>query len=380
MAKDEKIYNINSLEIPETVNRISLRKCLIRKIPKDFFIKFTQLETIDLYANSIESFDFDFPDTVTTIDLSYNKVRSVVVHDIKNLEYVNLSFNFMDYFPTNLENIRYDIDHNNIPEKLLRKQDINRAYNQAFPLRFDNGKLQEQPPFQWVHVENNNDNNGAIGINTGFRPGALLVQDFVRLPDNVHETHIQASTRKSIKYLMEESFNIYPKEENYFDDILRYRLKKKHGRWSFIAYALDFLSSSKRTLKYYNSFENRIVYDYTDNKYVTTSQILERIWAHAKNSELKDSIMENLFIQMDDGYNFCFVGKYTRLINTLSSFVDKVEAEIPIKTQISNKIVSLKAKNSPNDVIFNEMKIFMDELEIPKDEQEPWLEAIKELN
>ena len=357
LITDEKLYNLTDLEIPLEVFSISLRKCFIRNIPKNFFMKFKNLETIDLYANSLESFDFNIPESVTTIDLSYNKIKSIDIEDVKNLEYVNLSFNFMEYFPLNLENIRYDINNNNIPETFINQREI----KLAFGFNNENGI-------------NNRDNVNGFGIQgeNGFRNP--------RIKNNVHETNIQESTRKSILYLMDKSFQLYPEEPNYIEEIMEYYRKKKYNFITRpIVSIFSFLEPSKILLKYYDSFENHIVYDYNNNKFVTNSQILERIWAHAKNSDKCDSIITNLFIQMKDGKNYCFVGKYTRLVNTLSSFVENVAAEIPIKTKISNKVVILKNKGLSNEELLNQMKEFMDELEISEEEQEPWLDAILEL-
>lgn len=69
----ENKYNVDieTLVIHKDVLSISLVSCKIRKIPKNFFEKFTKLESIDLYDNYLISTEFTIPDTVTTINLSY---------------------------------------------------------------------------------------------------------------------------------------------------------------------------------------------------------------------------------------------------------------------------------------------------------------------
>jgi hypothetical protein len=108
------------------------------------------------------------------------------------------------------------------------------------------------------------------------------------------------------------------------------------------------------------------------------AQILERIWAHAKNDKNKDSIIANLFIQMREGAAVCFVGKYTRLLNTLSSFIDEVKTEIPVNTRITNRIIDLRNKDTSNEDILADVQALIKELEVSEEDQEPWLDAIRE--
>ena len=50
---------------------------------------------------------------------------------------------------------------------------------------------------------------------------------------------------------------------------------------------------------------------------------------------------------MQDGNEFCFVGKYTRLINTLSSFISNVQPDLSSNDKISNRILQLRANKNP---------------------------------
>jgi hypothetical protein len=414
---DENLYKeLCNIEIPLTVVTISLRKCRINKVPKDFFMKFDKLESIDLYANSIESFDFNIPDGVTEIDLSYNKVRSID-SDINNLEHINLSYNFLNHFSSKLKDIRYNIDHNDIPQKYIHMRDIAKVPDDIDLNNYDreqqkieleerdiakvpddidlNNYDREQQKIELEERDRENDRQRAERL---LRQEAGHVGDVAgpigvhgqgrrdqrgRIRDNVHETNIQESTRKSIKYLMDDSFKKFPREHNYLHDIAQYQREqnyKDHGtfvRFFVKTFGLHY-SRYMTQLKYYESFKNRIVYDYSGNKSCTTSQILERIWAHAKNDKNKDSIIANLFIQMKEGIHVCFVGKYTRLINTLSSFVDDVETEIPINTQITNRIVDLQNKDFSKDDIIKNVMILMKELKVSEEDQEPWIDAIRE--
>ena len=371
--------NLETIDIPLTVTTISLRRCKIRKIPRDFFMKFKGLESIDLYANSIESLDFDIPDTVTTLDLSYNKVRSIDT-DINNLEYVNFSYNFFDHFPEKLEDIRYDIDHNDIPQKFVHMRDIGVAnindrindatahiVNQQFGANGNNFGLRNRPRIPIAQIRNN------IGHDFADK----VQKQKPRIKDNVHEQNIQEETRKSIKYLIEDSFKKFPREHNYIRDIIKYYHKKRYS--SFVLFFVEIIGSRHlKVLNYYDNFPNRIVYDYSNNKSCTMSQILERIWAHAKNDKNKDSIIANLFIQMREGIPVCFVGKYTRLLNTLSSFIDEVKTDIPVNTRITNRIIDLKNKDTSKEEIVADITALMKELNVPEEDQEPWLDAVRE--
>lgn len=324
-------------EISENVVSISIRRCDIVNVPPDFFESFKYLEDIDLYANMIEVVDFIVPDRVTNVILSHNRIHTINTVFPARTEYIDLYANYLKNIPESVENFRVNFGFNEIPEYLLR--------------------------------------------------GRELRENRIRNKDqtNVHNTVIAENVRKAIEFLMEESFKITKKEPKYYNEILEfydyYKRKESMNIVLKICRSPEYYKMNE-LLKLYTSFENVIVYDYDTYKECKLRDLIERVWSYAKNkfnNETRKSIIENLYLQMEDGREYCFVGKFSRVVNTLTSFVDEITNDISVNDKISNKIIELQDKNITKEEIKEIITKFMDHLDLEEHEQEPWLDAIDEM-
>src|SRR6478609_4705193 len=70
---------------PELILNMTLKKCNIRdgELPRDFYMQFANLETIDLSNNALYEINFLIPDRVTYINISGNPA-AVITLDIPN--------------------------------------------------------------------------------------------------------------------------------------------------------------------------------------------------------------------------------------------------------------------------------------------------------
>jgi len=329
---------------------ISFRKCCIFKIPVEFFNDFPNLESIDLYANSIEYLNFNLPKTLTALDISYNRVKEVSMEILPDsLEYINLSYNFLTEIPPFPTKINVSLDHNNIETSVLHRNLL--------------GVL-------------NNDVNLNIRFNNA-RPGLQYNQGLVNNTQTVHDKQIQENIRTTIKYLIIDISEKYPYEPNYISDILHFYTVSNLKLNRFSKYFSGSYWSMKYLLNYYNSFEDIIVYSYEPYLSCTMSQLLERIWAFSKEHPSGISIIGNLYIQLKEGVPYCFVGKYTRLINTLTSFVSGLNTDfISINDKIGNKIVYLQRKFITNDQIKVKIREYMISLGVSEEDMKPWIDAL----
>ncbi len=279
------------------------------------------------------------PDTVTNLDLSYNKIYDVsfIGFDTKNITFINLQYNFLTSVPDQIKNIRFDVDGNNFSEQ---RRIIRNVIN--------------PPLFQPFH------------------------EPFHQPPVNVHETIIQNNTKKSIKYLL-KTYETIPYNKNYIKDIKMY-IAENSSFWYYF-YNIDFVCKNGKFFKllnFYNKLSNEVVYDYSKESKCKIHTLMERIWETSKNRKDINSIIENLYHQMSEGKDVCFVGRYTRIINTLSSFDENIEQDIPFSEKFSIELTKLKAKYTRNDDIIRDIKEFVKKSSVSEEDKIVWTNAIEE--
>lgn len=322
---NETIHDLCSLNIPLDVINISLRSCRIRHIPYDFFAKFNKLESIDLFDNYIDNLNFIIPHKVTYIDLSYNKLHdnAFVNFDPNNIEYMVLRYNMLTCVPESIKNIECEIHGNNI--NIIKNI-----------------------------VKN-------------------IVNDVKKINLDVHQTYIQKSLRKSIMYLM-STYKTHPYNNNYLYDIKMYISGNVFNYYINTIFKNTKKGYFFKLLDIYDSLPSDIIYDFNRDLKCKINNLLERIWELSKHKKEIESIIENLYAQLSDGINTCFVGKYTRVINTLSTFDDNIEQDIPFSEKFIMKLNQLK------DIIDKkkEMIDFINDSNLDNDEKLVWIDAVDE--
>lgn len=360
------IYDISTIinilvpeEYKNTVISFVARNCGITKIPVDFFDSFPMLETIDLYANSIETLDFNIPPKCTSIDISYNKLNKITSNFPDTFEYINLEYNFLNGVPPNVVNFGYKLNNNDF--------DIGIVYRRI---------IANRNPVGPINNFRNPDDIRNIPIRNPVRNQVL--------DNNVHDNLIQNTARKTIEKLV-DSLKVINKNPKYIDDLLEIylkKVKKDYKTWipDFIIKIVSNYRNFKELLYYYHDeyINNDIIYSYDPYLLVKINFILERICSYALiNEPIKDNIIEQLFIEMKEGKPVCFVGKYTRLLNVCTLFMDGID-QIPVNDKITNKLDLLRKNKNSKEFILTEMKKYMIEIGLSEEEYTPWLEAIQD--
>jgi len=317
-------------------------------INKDFFMQFPNLESIILDNNVFEDPKFDVPDKVTYISLAGNLVKDTNNMKLNEIVEVNLKHaaRIPDYIP--------NIYNNNI---LLNRQ---------VPIR----EIPVNPVniIREIPVVGNVRNVGIIGAR-------------VPVVHNVHDNPIQENVKKSLCVIFKDLNELNKPDdydENYLRDIINL-YNKKEGNSCFPKFGK---SKFENLLTYYNNFNDNVCYSYNPYKTCKLSDIIERIHYYMKvlPEDQQFNIVENLSIQLGDGEKMCFVGKYTRLLNTLSSFVPEVNMDLPISEKMANKItVLLKEKGKvTNQNLIDKLIEFEDSLEMSEEDKEIWNDAFKD--
>jgi len=350
------LTDITELGIPLETISISVQSCRLVDIPQDFFMKFTFLESLNLQNNCIAN-HFDLPSNVTYLNLSYNKLTTFVYNAVTNrrLEYLDIKYNLIPTIPV-------------APGVIIRYTGNNREYDRI----------------NAMDVLDVNNLRGA-GARVGGGGGGNMQQQIIEAT-NVHESVIQSNTHKSIDYLLssfkdERKFDpaYYKYDYNYcigileiYGEIIQEELRE------FKPDLRGLVMNYRKLLNDYNEITTTITYDYGNYKNCTMSDILERIWTFAKNKtkEDKKSIICNLFIQMQDGYDHCFVGKFTRVVSSLVSFDNGIQLEISFPIRFGNAIDFMKKKGTYNKE--NLIK-FVEDSELSDNEKRTWNNNINDI-
>lgn len=259
--------------------------------------------------------------------------------DVKRLEFVDLRYNKLTESPKCLINVRKNLEGNNF---LYQNFIIRNNFYQDIV-------DQPQVPQHVIITEN--------------------------IP-NVHDTHIQTSTMKSIEILM-KTYDSQIFNPNYMLEIKQHIFPSKFN-YKFNKY-FNPLGRNMRfvnELKYYHSLNSDIVYNYAGYKTCKIYQLIERVWNFAKTSEYKESVIENMIIQVLDGKGYCFVGKYTRLINTIVAFHEDMVIHIPFSERFSDELK--KMGGIKNKETRERMEKFVNDSDIATKDKEIWLGAIEE--
>lgn len=381
----QALTDITELGIPLDVLEISVQSCRVSNVPKDFFMKFTRLESLNLQNNYIPILP-DLPPNVTYLNMSYNRLTEFVLDAANNqrLEVIDIKYNLIPEYPVIV----------NKPEGLIiHYKGNNREYDQYNELDF----FAQQALNRRREV-------GIRGANVG---AAMAIDNRQKIIEatNVHDSKIQSNTHKSIEYLLgtiptQQELDY---DQQYFKYDPYYRLgiigvygdiiKEEMGcMQKLFGNSGNLILSYRALLKEYDELTTTIMFDYGRERGCTMSQIIERIWVISKYKRTKldsgrytieprstdeqRSIISNLIIQMEDGEKMCFVGKFTRVVSSLVSFDENIQLEISFPVRFGNAVDYFKAKGTYTK---ENLIRFVNDSELEDNEKHTWIKSIDDM-
>jgi Leucine-rich repeat (LRR) protein len=168
--------------------------------------------------------------------------------------------------------------------------------------------------------------------------------------ENIHNSSIQKSVRNNIAILLQDNYDI--SKSDLHNELIN----------------TNFLS-----LIELNSVIDGIYGDDLFGQNITYFMIFTKVWGRIINNSNKNELLKRLREEIYDSINLCFVGKITRLINSLSGFYDDIKIEISINEQISNIIISyLKGRELDNN-LKSELFNILTERGFNKEDIDKWL-------
>ena len=121
---------------------------------------------------------------------------------------------------------------------------------------------------------------------------------------------------------------------------------------------------------------------------VTFVALLDRVWLLAKHHEHREGICAVLRQELLDGRHVCTTGRFTRVINALSGFVDGVGVGVSESEQLQNAVVAAldaaaKATGGAGhgDAFAAKarelVRATLVELKVPEAQWDAWLDAVE---
>ncbi len=387
-------------QLPNSIRFVSITYSYLSDSAVLFGPEQTQIETVDLSYNQIQEFPGNLPDNLISIDLSNNSISKLP--NIKsignNLLHVNLSYNNLTDLPSWLLDLNEETQLTLMPNKFWFNAYSNISLNREiydYHIKIANRFFSTSLGTKLIHTRMISNNQVERDTENELRPVIFNVDAYypvVLRPElappaynpinpvmpnhytsttkttaeqaqNVHNSDIQDSFSKSVENIMRNSAPSIP---DYLNKIWWYYLFDGIN----IQANLSFINLVK---------SNCNIPSVVSRNGVTYAEILERIWAISEVHEHKKAIREVLRDEITAGKTVCFTGKVTRLVNTLSGFVDDVQIGISENEQINNAVIVCmrKCEANPELNIRDEVKKVLDELAVPVDRQAIWLDALE---
>jgi hypothetical protein len=107
---------------------------------------------------------------------------------------------------------------------------------------------------------------------------------------------------------------------------------------------------------------------------------LRGLWANiqTKNGELYKELVKRLWEECSEAVGLCATGHISRLTNVLVGFDEKFLPQVSIQEMFQNAMAAIGQQDvSPEEKRVMARKV-MDEMKIPHEERDPWLEAFSE--
>ena len=374
-------------QLPQNIRYVEITNCRLTNIKylinSDY--NYNNFETLNLSFNHLTTIPF-LPNKLISLNLSNNGIAKILDNAFfpEEIQNIDLSFNQLNDLPESILNLNNDCNLILMPNYFWFNSYSNislnkevKDYHILIADRFFNSCLVdklnrvrnimnnnlERIVENEMGVYNNNIGDNLFIINNIKNKINIKVKTTAEQAQNVHNSDIQDSFSESVITIMKHDL---PKTSNYLNRIWYY-------------YIFDGINIFQNLLFLSNIFYNCNLTTIVSRAGVTYGEIMERIWTITQNHNNKKEIRKILRDEINSGIGMCFTGQVTRLVNSLSGFVDGIQISYSENEQINNAVIATMRRCEANELlnILDEVKKVLDILEVPNDKQQIWLNALE---
>lgn len=172
-------------------------------------------------------------------------------------------------------------------------------------------------------------------------------------PQNVHRTEVSEQTNKGLEILLNTP--VPPKQD------------------IFGILATTYPPNDKMIKDMRKWYKQRNCREENDWLYKRT---LDGLWAYIVISNHRVDLLQRLFEEATESIGMCCDGHITRLVNVLVGFDDRVEPSVPVGELLQQRIALISEKEISLHEKVMEALTCMQELNVPAEEQNAWIEAL----
>jgi len=290
------------------------------------------METMDLHDNMIVEVTAPLPPNLRTLDLSYNKLRCLTCALPDGLTSLNLSFN------------KFDADLEAVPDGC--RVDSDHMYSDEY---------------EWSGRGRGRVVTQRMGVPT-------MRRTIYNNPQNVHDVHVQRNVSSSVGKLIELT---HGKQLPSVHEVVR----ALYGMFSIIVRMFGFHPVC-HVFRWCDDPTISSIHGVTYKELLTRMYVV--VSEHKDRAGLEEIMRDDIRVSI----GYCFTGRFTRLINVLTGFVEGVGVSLSPKEQMQGRIAQVVSKGQEEslsrDEIVRRVEVVLDEFDVSDEgERMAWLDAIE---
>jgi hypothetical protein len=112
---------------------------------------------------------------------------------------------------------------------------------------------------------------------------------------------------------------------------------------------------------------------------LTFGELLQRVWTVVVNHPDRDGLKRVLKDELEAGRDVCFTGRFSRVLNALTGFVDGVRVDISDREHMQARIATIVKSGGDVESMVAKVEEVLDDFHVPLADRGPWLDAVLDI-
>lgn len=354
--------------LPDTMREVHAGKNRIESLPD--MSECDDLELLDLRDNCLVSVDAtQLPQNVRTLNLAFNKMVRIVGPCPDSLAFLDCSYNQFEEHPFTPLGCQVD-------ERHMWNEDVRMARQRAMmPPPVVDLPVGQALTYRPLPPPTPPTDQAPTGQALTYRPPPPPTQpEIYDNKQNVHAPSVQATVSASVREIMARCGDSVMSEA-YVDEVLALwgggPLKR------LLRFSVWLLVGRGRYRRPWTPpIREWCECDLVHSTHgITFGHLLQMVWTLIQTHEHADTLRAVLKDELEASVGYCFTGRFTRLINVLTGFVDGVGVGISDKEQMQSRIAAVV--RGGGDDVRAKVEAILDEFEVrDHGDRAAWLDAL----